>query len=39
VAPDAVEEVKNILLQNGLGKFTVPVGEIVRKEEWVVKVV
>jgi selenide,water dikinase len=39
VAPEAVDEVKNILLQNGLSKFTVPVGEIVGKEEWVVKVV
>ncbi len=39
VAPGAVEEVKNILLQNGLSKFTVPVGEIVSKEKWVVKVV
>ena len=39
VGQGAVEAVKNILHQNGLGKFTVPVGEIVGKEEWVVKVV
>ena len=39
VGQGAVEAVKNILHQNGLGKFTVPVGEIVGKDEWVVKVV
>ena len=39
VAPESVEEVKSLLLENGLGKFTVPVGEIVSKETWVVKVV
>ena len=36
VTPSAVEEVKNILLQNGLDKFITPVGKIISKQHEVV---
>jgi len=38
VAADAVEEVKNILQQNGLGRFTNPVGKIIAKQATVVNI-
>jgi selenide,water dikinase len=38
VAPDAVEEVKTILQQNGLGRFAVPVGRITAKQDTVITV-
>ena len=38
VAPDAVEEVKNILAQNGLEKFISPVGQMVAKQKAVITI-
>ncbi|MBL0356765.1 MAG: selenide, water dikinase SelD [Chitinophagaceae bacterium] len=38
VAAGAVDEVKNILLQNGLGKCITPVGRIISKQEKVVTI-
>lgn len=38
VAADAVEEVKNILQQNGLGRFTNPVGKVIAKQATVVNI-
>ena len=38
VAPDAVEEVKSILLQNGLGGFVTPIGELQSKQEKVITI-
>jgi selenide,water dikinase len=39
VAANAVEEVKNILVQNGLEKFTVPVGKLVAQQKQVITVI
>jgi len=38
VAPGAVEEVKNILLQNGLGDFVTPIGQLQSKKEKVITI-
>jgi len=38
VAPDAVEEVRNILAQNGLEKFISPVGQMVAKQKAVITI-
>jgi selenide,water dikinase len=39
VAPDAVEEVRNILSENGLEKFAVPVGSITKKNKQVISII
>jgi selenide, water dikinase len=38
VNPSAIEQVKNILQQNGLGKFTVPVGHLIAQQEKLVNI-
>ena len=38
VSPDAVKEVKNILQQNGLGKFITPIGRLISSRENVISI-
>ena len=38
VSPDAVKEVKNILQQNGLGKFIIPIGRLISSRENVISI-
>jgi selenide,water dikinase len=39
VDPNNVEEIKKLLIQNGLEKFSIPIGKMTKKEEKVIRVV
>ncbi|MDO9000687.1 MAG: selenide, water dikinase SelD [Bacteroidota bacterium] len=38
VSPESLDEIKNLLKENGLEKFIIPIGEMIKKEEKVIRV-